>query len=141
MTMKGLMKRFTALAIIVAGVATLSAPVPAQSQVQTVTTSDTLGTLARQAMIDIFRKKDVTAIDRYFAEPFVQHDPTLADGLAGMRAFAAEIAGSPAPDITIHRTLVDGNLVLLHSRYEGVGRYGAAAIAFDLFRFDGGRIV
>jgi predicted SnoaL-like aldol condensation-catalyzing enzyme len=58
-----------------------------------------------------------------------------------MKAFAAEIAASPAADITIHRTLVDGNLVLLHSRYEGVGRYGAAAIAFDLFRFDGGRIV
>lgn len=136
------MKGMIALAVIVAGVAILSEPVPAQSQAQTLTTtSDTLGALARQAMIDIFRKKDMTAIDRYFAEPFVQHDPTLTDGLAGMRAFAAEVASSPAADITIYRTLVDGNLVLLHSRYQGIGRYGASAIAFDLLRFDGGKIV
>jgi predicted SnoaL-like aldol condensation-catalyzing enzyme len=105
------------------------------------TTSDTLGADARQAMIDIFRKKDPTAVERYFAESFVQHDPNLADGLAGMKPFAAEIASSPAADITIYRTLVDGDSVLLHSRYEGVGRYAGPAIAFDLFRFNDGKIV
>ena len=86
------------------------------------TTSDALGTSARQAMIDIFRRKDATAVDRYFAEPFIQHDPNLADGLAGMKSFAVETARSSSADITIYRTLVDGDLVLLHSRYEGVGR-------------------
>ena len=30
-------------------------------------TSDSLGANARQAMIDIFRKKDIAAVDRYFA--------------------------------------------------------------------------
>jgi predicted SnoaL-like aldol condensation-catalyzing enzyme len=104
------------------------------------TTSDTLGASARQAMIDIFRKKDPTAVDRYFAESFVQHDPDLADGLAGMRSFA-EIASTPVADITIYRTLVDGEFVLLHSRYEGVGRYAGPVIAFDLFRFKDGKIV
>ena len=104
------------------------------------TTSDTLRATARQAMIDIFRK-DATAVDRYFAESFVQHDPNLADGVAGMKSFAAEIASSPAADITIYRTLVDGDFALLHSRYDGVGRYGASSIAFDLFRFEGGKIV
>jgi predicted SnoaL-like aldol condensation-catalyzing enzyme len=106
-----------------------------------VTTSDSLGANARQAMIDIFRKKDVTVVDRNFAEPFIQHDPTVADGLAGMKAFAAEIASSPAADITIYRTLVDGDFVLLHSRYESVGRYGGPVVAFDLFRFNDGKIV
>jgi predicted SnoaL-like aldol condensation-catalyzing enzyme len=105
------------------------------------TTSDTFGANARQAMIDIFRKKDPTAVDRYFAESFIQHDPNLADGLAGMKSFAAEVASSPAADITIYRTLVDGDFVLLHSRYEGVGRYGGPAIAFDLFRFKDGKII
>jgi predicted SnoaL-like aldol condensation-catalyzing enzyme len=105
------------------------------------TTSDTLGANARQAMIDIFRKKDPAAVDRYFAESFIQHDPKLADGLAGMKSFAAEVANSPAADITIYRTLVDADFVLLHSRYEGVGRYGGPAIAFDLFRFNDGKIV
>jgi predicted SnoaL-like aldol condensation-catalyzing enzyme len=135
------MKGYMALAVIVAGIGALSDLVPTQSQVQALTTSDTLGAVARQAMIDIFRKKDAAAIDRYFGEPFIQHEPTIADGLAGMRSFAAEIAGSPAADITIYRTLVDGNFVLLHSKYQGVGRYGGPAIAFDLFRLDGGKIV
>ena len=94
------------------------------------TTSDILGATARQAMIDIFRKKDVTAVDRYFGESFIQHDPNIADGLAGMKSFAAEVAKSPIADITIYRTLVDGDFVLLHSRYEGVARYAGPAIAF-----------
>jgi predicted SnoaL-like aldol condensation-catalyzing enzyme len=116
-------------------------PSLAQSQGRTMTTSETLGAIARQAVIDIFRKKDATAVDRYFGESFMQHDPNLADGLAGMKSFAAEVASSPTADITIYRMLVDGDLVLLHSKYKGVGRYGGSAIAFDLFRFKDGKIV
>ena len=104
-------------------------------------TSDTLGANARQAMIDIFRKKDPTAVDRYFGESLIQHDPHLADGPAGMKSLATEAASSPGADVTIYRTLVDGDFVLLHSRYQGLERYGGSAIAFDLFRFKDGRIV
>jgi predicted SnoaL-like aldol condensation-catalyzing enzyme len=129
------------LGVIAGGIGALSPVVPARSQDQTVMASDTLGAAARQAMIDIFGKKDVAAVDRYFAEPFIQHDPSVADGLAGMKAFAAEVASSPAADITIYRMLVDGDFVLLHSKYQGVARYAGPAIAFDLFRFKDGKIV
>src|SRR5260370_39925951 len=54
-----------------------------------------LGATARQAMIEIFRNRDTTAIDRFFSEPFVQHDPNIADGLSGLKAFAAEVASFP----------------------------------------------
>jgi predicted SnoaL-like aldol condensation-catalyzing enzyme len=129
------------LAVITSGVEA-SDTAPAQSQgITTVTNSDMLGAKARQAMIDIFRKKDTTAVDRYFGEPFTQHDPNLADGLAGMKSFAAEIASSPNADVKIYRTLVDEDFVLLHSIYEGVARYGGSTIAFDLFRFSDGKIV
>lgn len=129
--------------IAMVGSASLSLAQSAASQtsLDLRTTSDTLGANARQAMIDIFRKKDATVVDRYFGESFVQHDPNLADGLAGMKSFAADVASSPTADITIYRTLVDGDFALLHSRYDGVGRYGASAIAFDLFRFKDGKIV
>jgi predicted SnoaL-like aldol condensation-catalyzing enzyme len=132
---------FTRRAFSRAAVCMLIWPSLAQSQGQTMTASDTLGATARQAMIDIFRKKDAMAVDWYFAEPFIQHDPNIADGLSGMKSFAAEVAKSPAADITIYRTLVDGDFVLLHSRYEGVARYAGPAIAFDLFRFKDGKIV
>jgi predicted SnoaL-like aldol condensation-catalyzing enzyme len=129
------------LAVIASGFAALSAVAPAQSRAEAVTASEILGANARQAMIDIFRKKDTTAVDRYFGEPFTQHDPNLADGLAGMKSFVAEVASSSATDITVYRTIVDGDFVLLHSRYEGVRPYGGPAIAFDLFRFKDGKIV
>jgi len=129
------------IAMVGSASSSLAQSAASQTSLDLSTTPDTLGAKARQAMIDIFRKKDATAVDRYFDESFIQHDPTLADGLAGMKSFAAEVASSPAADITIYRTLVDGDFVLLHSRYEGVGRYGASAIAFDLFRFEDGKIV
>jgi predicted SnoaL-like aldol condensation-catalyzing enzyme len=119
----------------------LAQPAAAETSPDLRTTSDDLGAGARQAMIDIFRKKDPTLVNRYFAEPFIQHDPNLADGQAGMKSFAAEVASSPTADITIYRTLVDGDFVLLHSKYEGLGRYAGPVIAFDLFRFKGGKIV
>src|ERR1700757_1892086 len=68
--------------------------------------NEELGTVAREAMIAIFDKKDPSAIDRFFAAPFIQHDPNVADGLAGLKQYAEEIADSPAPRIKIHRTLV-----------------------------------
>jgi predicted SnoaL-like aldol condensation-catalyzing enzyme len=129
------------LAVVASAIATLSNVESAGLEARTVPTSDALGANARQAMIDIFRTKDATAVDRNFGESFIQHDPDLADGLAGMKSFAAEIGSSPAADITIYRTLVDGDLVLLHSSYEGVRRYTGPAIAFDLFRFKDGKIV
>src|SRR5262245_25125009 len=100
-----------------------------------VMSSDTLGANARQAMIDISRKKDPTAVARCFGEALMQHDRHLADGRAGMQSLAAEAASSPSADVTIYRTLVYGDFVLLHSRYQGLERYGGSAIAFDLFRF------
>src|ERR1700704_6932125 len=129
------------IAMVGSASSSLAQSAASQTSLDLSTTPNTLGANAREAMIDIFRKKDPTAVDRYFAEPFIQHDLNVTDGLAGMKSFAAEVASSPAADITIYRTLVDGDFVLLHSRYEAVARYAGPAIAFDLFRFKAGKIV
>ena len=129
------------IAIVDSASSSLAQSAASQTSLDLSTIPDTLGAKAREAMIDIFRKKDPTVVDRYFAESFIQHDLNITDGLAGMKSFAAEVANSPTADITIYRTLVDGDFVLLHSRYDGVGRYGAPVIAFDLFRFKDGKIV
>src|SRR6201982_4314552 len=77
-----------------------------------------LGATAHQAMIEIFRNLDTTAINRFFSEPFVQHDPNITDGLSGLKAFAAEVASTPTANVTIYRTLGDGGIVMLTSKYE-----------------------
>lgn len=119
----------------------MSTSTPSRSQSVSDGASANLGQIAQEVLIDIFQTKDLTVIDRYFAEPFVQHDPNIADGLSGMKAFVSEVARSPAAAITIYRTLVDGELVLLHSRYEGLKNAPGPLIAFDLFRFKDGKIV
>jgi predicted SnoaL-like aldol condensation-catalyzing enzyme len=105
------------------------------------TASGELGAAARQAMISIFRDRNASAADRYFAEPFIQHDPNVADGLAGLKAFVADVAKSAKTDITIYRTIVDQDIVMLHSKVEGMPGYSGPVIAFDLFRFRDGKIV
>jgi predicted SnoaL-like aldol condensation-catalyzing enzyme len=119
----------------------MSSSGPTRPQDGSDTASAKLGETAQQVLIDIFRKKDVTVIDRYFAEPFVQHDPNMADGLSGMKALVSALAASPAADITIYRTLTDGERVLVHSMYQGLKNAPAPLVAFDLFRFKDGKIV
>jgi predicted SnoaL-like aldol condensation-catalyzing enzyme len=100
-----------------------------------------LGATARQAVIDIFQNRDSIAIDRFVSESFVQHDPNIADGLSGLRAFATELANSPTTKVTIYRSVVDGDFVMLHSKYEGWPGFSGPVIAFDLFRFKDTKIV
>jgi len=114
---------------------------PAKSQARNQFDASDLGVMARQATIAIFRDRDSTAVDRFFSEPFVQHDPNIGDGLPGLRAFVTELANSPKTNITIYRTVVDGDIVMLHSKYEGWPGFSGPVIAFDLFRFKNGRIV
>src|SRR5580704_14319150 len=89
--------------LVLTGFTIMSSSTPAKSQ-GSASESAKLGDTAQKVLIDIFRKKDVAAVDRYFAEPLIQHDPNIADGLSGMKGFASEVSKSPTADITIFRT-------------------------------------
>jgi predicted SnoaL-like aldol condensation-catalyzing enzyme len=128
-------------AILLASLCLLPALEPTPMQAANASDAIDFGAIARQAMIAIFRDRDPTAVDRFFSEVLVQHDPGLVDGQFGLRAFATEIAKSPKSDVTIYRTLVDGDVVMLHSRCEGRPGFAGPVIAFDLFRFASGKIV
>ncbi|HYL98131.1 MAG TPA: hypothetical protein VEZ90_04190, partial [Blastocatellia bacterium] len=69
--------------------------VSARSQARNHPDASDLRAKARQATIAIFRDRDSAAIDRFFSEPFVQHDPNIGDGLPGLKAFVTELANSP----------------------------------------------
>jgi len=129
------------LAALIGIMCLLSHLAAARSEAQHHPDASDLGATARQATIAIFRDRDSTAIDRFFSEPFVQHDPNIGDGLPGLRAFVAGLANSPKTNITIYRTVVDGDIVMLHSKYEGWPGFSGPVIAFDLFRFKDGKIV
>jgi predicted SnoaL-like aldol condensation-catalyzing enzyme len=131
------LRSIVVVVVIALSLSGLNHPVNAQQQ----KSNAALGAIAREAMISIFDRKDASAVDRFFGDPFVQHDPNVADGLSGLRQYAAVIAASPKAKIKIYRTLEDNDLVLLHSKYEGLNGPVSSTIAFDLFRFKDGKIV
>jgi predicted SnoaL-like aldol condensation-catalyzing enzyme len=98
------------------------------------------GALVASAMDALFVAKDTSAIPRYFAESFVDHDPLSAGpGLAGLEAGLSFLTRQPGFAYERVRVLADGDLVAVHGRYAGVAPQ--ALVAFDVFRLDGGKIV
>ncbi len=81
------------------------------------------------------------SVAKMFAADLKQHDPLLANGLAGVLSLCDTARREPYTRL-LHRTLVDGQHVLLHSSTQPLHRSNdAAKVAFDLFRFDGPQIV
>ncbi|WP_432099250.1 nuclear transport factor 2 family protein [Streptomyces sp. WAC 04229] len=88
------------------------------------------------AMRELFVDKDLTAIDRYWAEPYVQHSPRMPNGLDTLRDVVPGLEGfSWEPQ----RIAAQGDLVFTHSIVHG---WAAGPVAIvDIFRLDEGRIV
>jgi predicted SnoaL-like aldol condensation-catalyzing enzyme len=83
----------------------------------------------------LFRDHDVSAVDRYFAEPYLQHDPHAPNGLDFLRHLAA----NPALRYERVRAIAAGDLVVTHGRLTGFGP--VPMVVFDIFRVEDGRIV
>ncbi|MCT6782009.1 nuclear transport factor 2 family protein [Streptomyces sp. CS7] len=88
------------------------------------------------AMRELFVEKDLTALDRYWAEPYVQHSPQLPDGLGTLRAAVPGLQGfSWEPK----RVAAQGDLVFTHSLVHGWGP--GPTVIVDIFRLENDRIV
>ncbi|MFE2503618.1 MULTISPECIES: nuclear transport factor 2 family protein [Streptomyces] len=88
------------------------------------------------AMRELFVEKDLTALDRYWAEPYVQHSPQLPDGLGTLRAAVPGLEGfSWEPQ----RVAAQGDLVFTHSLVHGWG--SGPTVIVDIFRLENDRIV
>ncbi|NYJ03186.1 putative SnoaL-like aldol condensation-catalyzing enzyme [Nocardioides thalensis] len=92
--------------------------------------------LVRTAMHELFELKDLTALDRYWSEPYIQHSPGLPNGLDGLRTAVPHLEGFTwRPE----RVAEDGDLVWAHSRVTGWGE--GTQIIVDIFRIHDGKIV
>ncbi len=64
------------------------------------------------AMRELFEEKDLTALDRYWAEPYVQHSPHMPSGLGALRAAVPDLRGFRWEP---QRIAAQGDLVFTHS--------------------------
>jgi predicted SnoaL-like aldol condensation-catalyzing enzyme len=99
--------------------------------------SSTNAQLVRRALIELFVHRDVSAIERYWATPFLQHNPSLPDGVG---ILADLVAGLP-PHFSYEpgMTATEGDWVMIHGRYTGWGP--KPIIAVDIFLVKEGRLV
>ncbi|MEO8465581.1 MAG: nuclear transport factor 2 family protein [Gammaproteobacteria bacterium] len=88
-------------------------------------------------------RKAAEAVERYFADDFVQHGPDVAQGKAALVAYERSHADARVAQrwkLAIARTIADGNLVLTHGRITtSADARGVARV--DLYRVQSGKIV
>ena len=72
----------------------------------------------------IFGDLDSTAVDEYMSSNFIQHNPTIGDGPAGVKALVEMLAsqGVPKQKIEFGHVIAEGDTVCLHSRYHMGGK-------------------
>jgi predicted SnoaL-like aldol condensation-catalyzing enzyme len=87
----------------------------------------------------VFGDKDVTAIDKYLAENYIQHNPVLGDGRETLKqALTAWYKGMPKEKIDIHHIAADGDLVFIHTKSTENGK---AVSIIDIFRIEHNQLV
>ena len=94
--------------------------------------------IVTKAMTELFVNKDISAIDRYWGPSYIQHSPSVENGVEGLRALATSMVMMPGFTITTHRVIADGDLVAVH--YSGAAG-PSRMVVFDIFRVSNGRIV
>lgn len=87
-----------------------------------------------ERLFEAFRAGNTDAFDALIVDDYVQHNPQGRDGLSATKTFFAQLGPL---DIEVHRVIVDGDLVAVHSHFKTLG-----VAVVDIFRLnDEGKIV
>lgn len=88
------------------------------------------------ALLNIIESGDQSAIAYVNPQKYIQHNPSVGDGLAGFgEVLKALPKGSASVDVV--RSFQDGDYVITHTDYNFFG----PKVGFDVFRFEDGLIV
>jgi predicted SnoaL-like aldol condensation-catalyzing enzyme len=92
--------------------------------------------LVDQAIEELFVAGDITAVDRYWADPYLQHNPIAESGVEAFRNIFGGIVSPGMPIYEPVRTIGECDLVLIHGNYTGL-----TGPMFDMFRIQDNRLV
>ncbi|HKO90186.1 MAG TPA: hypothetical protein VJU61_03475 [Polyangiaceae bacterium] len=98
-------------------------------------------TVANKAVVsaaidELFVRGDITAVDRYWGEPYLQHNPIAASGVGAFRNLFSGLVSPGNSIYQLSRVLGECELVLIHGDYTSFG-----GPTFDMFRVQEGRVV
>lgn len=97
-------------------------------------------TTALAAYQRIFGDLDTTAVDDCMSADFKQHNPTIADGPAGVKALLQMLIsqGVKKQKIEFGHVIAEGDTVCLHSSYEMAGKQWRL---IDIYRMQNDKFV
>jgi len=92
--------------------------------------------LVKKAMTELFINGDVTALDRYWSDHYIQHNPQIPNGKDALKQLF-----SGGGDIKYEMGLIvaDGDFVMIHARITGFGP--KPLIGVDILRVKEGKLV
>lgn len=93
--------------------------------------------LVRTAVTELFINGDVTALDRYWSDNYIQHNPMFPSGTDGLKN---ELTAMPKDQFKYELDLIaeNGNFVMVYGRYTGLAP--KPMVAVDIFRIEDGKL-
>ena len=90
----------------------------------------------------LFGDHDLGALDVYWSDQYIQHNPQMADGKQGVRDFMTQlgILNSPKQQVTCLRVIAENDLVMLQTRSPAFGE-SPEMVFVDIFRVENDKIV
>ena len=93
--------------------------------------------LVRDAMTAFFINRDPSALERYWAPDYIQHNPQMPDGTEALAPAIDALPGDLRYEIGA--IAGEGDMVFVHGRYTNMGP--TPLVAVDIFRVVDGKIV
>jgi len=98
-------------------------------------------TIVLQAYQELFGDHDLTALDRYWAANYIQHNPTMTDGRDAVKQLLEKLGVShwPKQKVDFKRVIAEGDLVMTQVVQPKIGDSPETVIV-DIFRVENGKI-
>lgn len=92
--------------------------------------------LVLDAMTSLFQRRNVEAVDRLYAQTYIQHNPNIPQGRAALKALVAQLSDQVFYEPGL--ILAEGAFVAIHGRIRGWSE--TPQVVVDLFRIEDGKL-
>ncbi len=93
--------------------------------------------LVREAFDALFNRRDYATAERYWSDRYIQHSAHIAPGRDGLFKLVRSLPETLRYENQL--ILAEGDYVIAHGRFSGMGRE-TAWIAADVVRFEDGKL-
>jgi len=93
--------------------------------------------LVLEAFETLFNRRDYPAAERYWSPHYIQHSAHIPPGREGLFDLVRNTPATMRYENAL--TVADGDYVMLHGRFSGIGQ-PAAWVVVDIVRLEGGRL-